>query len=225
MKLVLLSGLDGTGKLFAPFVASLSENIETQIIAYPTDKVLNYDALITFVMAQLPTEEMFILLAESFSGYIAYRIALERPKNLKALILVATFLENPRPFLSKFLPIIPMRLILSLPMPHLIAKCFLLGDEAMIKSLQETLKEISSTILYHRLLEITELPKATQKVEIPTIYIQATKDKLVPQNAYEIVETLFSDIKQVKIEGSHLILQGNFEASALVVNRFINIVK
>lgn len=114
MKPILLSGLDGTGRLFAPFVASFPKNIETQIIAYPTDKVLSYEALIAFVVARLPKEEKFVLLTESFSGYIAYRIALQRPKNLKSLIFVATFLENPRPLLSKFLPIIPMRFILFL---------------------------------------------------------------------------------------------------------------
>ena len=80
MKLILLSGLDGTGKLFAPFVASFPKNIETQIIAYPIDKVLSYEALIAFVVTRLPKEEEFVLLAESFSGYIAYRIALQRPK-------------------------------------------------------------------------------------------------------------------------------------------------
>jgi len=42
MKPILLSGLDGTGRLFAPFVASFPKNIETQIIAYPTDKVLRH---------------------------------------------------------------------------------------------------------------------------------------------------------------------------------------
>ena len=100
---------------------------------------------------------------------------------------MATFLENPRPLLSKFLPIIPMRFILSLPMPRFIAKNFLLRKEAMIKLLQETLKEIPSKTLYYRLWEITQLPKATQRVEIKTIYIQATNDKLIPKKAYKAI--------------------------------------
>ena len=38
MKLVLLPGLDGTGKLFEPLVKVLSDSIDMQIITYPTNK-------------------------------------------------------------------------------------------------------------------------------------------------------------------------------------------
>jgi len=221
VKLILLSGLDGTGKLFAPFIESLPPKIETQVIAYPTNKTLSYDALVTLVMSELPKEEEFTLLAESFSGYIAYRIALERPRNLKSLIFVATFLENPRPFLSKFLPIVPMKLMLSLPMPCFIAKHFLLGNETLVEELQQTLKEVPSEILYGRLLEIIQLQKATQQLSIKTIYLQATNDKLVPKRVYEVFEKLFSDINKIEIEGSHLILQGNPVESAVMVKKFL----
>jgi hypothetical protein len=35
MKLILLSGLDGTGKLFAAFIEALPKTIETQVVSYP----------------------------------------------------------------------------------------------------------------------------------------------------------------------------------------------
>ena len=221
MKLILLSGLDGTGKLFAPFIASLPKSIKTQCIVYPTDTVLSYDELITLVIKQLPKEENFTLLAESFSGYIAYKIALQKPKNLTALIFLATFLENPRPFLSKFIPIMPLEFMLSLPLPHFVAKHFLLGDEALVERLQQTLKEVPSKTLYARLLEIRKLPTATQKVKIKTLYIQASNDLLVPQKSHETFERLFSDIERVEVEGSHLILQGKYKETARVIERFI----
>ena len=221
MKLILLSGLYGTGKLFTPFITSLPKNIKTQCIVYPTDSVLSYDELITLVIKQLPKEENFTLLAESFLGYIAYKIALQKPKNLTALIFVATFLENPRPFLSKFIPIMPLEFILSLPLPSFVAKHFLLGDEALVKLLQQMLKEVPSKTLYARLLEISKLPTATQKVKTKALYIQASNDLLVPQKSYEVFERLFSSIEQVEVEGSHLILQGKYKETARVVERFI----
>jgi len=224
MKLILLSGLDGTGRLFSPFINSLSKKIETESITYPIDKELSYKALVDFVMEQLPKEEKFTLLAESFSGYIAYQIALLKPKNLKSLIFVATFLENPRPLLSKLLPFIPMRFILSLPMPKLIAKNLLLGDEILVKELQETLKEIPSKTLYFRLLEIVKLPKVTQKVKIRAIYIQATEDRIVSQRAYEVFAKLFSDIECIEVKGAHLILQESPRKSAVVVENFLKLV-
>ena len=221
MKLILLSGLDGTGKLFAPFIASLPKTIKTQCIVYPTNTILSYDELITLVIKQLPKEENFTLLAESFSGYIAYQIALQKPKNLTSLIFVATFLENPRPLLSQFIPIMPVKFMLSLPLPSFVAKHFLLGDDTLVKPLQQTLKEVPSEILYARLLEISKLPKATQKVETKILYIQATNDLLVPQKSYEVFERLFLDIEYFEVEGSHLILQGKPNEMARVVERFM----
>ena len=103
MKLVLLPGLDGTGKLFAPLLEALPSSIKIQTVTYDLNKEQSYSELIKYVKSTLPQEE-FVLLAESFSGPIAYQIALSQPKQLKALILVATFLENPRPLLLKFIP-------------------------------------------------------------------------------------------------------------------------
>ena len=221
MKLVLFSGLDGTGKLFYSFISSLPRSIKTQCIVYPTDTILSYDELITLVIKQLPKEENFTLLAESFSGYIAYKIALKKITNLTSFIFVATFVENPHPFISKFISIVPVKSMLSLPMPSFIAKHFLLGDEALINLLQQTLKEVPAKVLYHRLLSITKLSDATQKLKTKALYIQATDDKLVPKKAYEVFEELFLNIKKVEIKGSHLILQGRPKETARIIERFI----
>ena len=40
--LVLLPGLDGTGHLFADFVAALPSEVEVIVAHYPTDKPLSY---------------------------------------------------------------------------------------------------------------------------------------------------------------------------------------
>ena len=46
--LVLLPGLDGTGKLFTRFLDALkasNDDVDTRVIAYPTDRPLGYEAL------------------------------------------------------------------------------------------------------------------------------------------------------------------------------------
>jgi hypothetical protein len=49
-KLIILSGLDGTGRLFQPFIEALPSNIEAVVISYPTDKNLAYEALTQYVL-------------------------------------------------------------------------------------------------------------------------------------------------------------------------------
>ena len=81
-KLVLLPGLDGTGKLFAEFLEALDLGSSAQVVPYPPDIPLGYDELETLVRAALPAHGPFIILGESFSGPLAIRIAARPPPAL-----------------------------------------------------------------------------------------------------------------------------------------------
>lgn len=74
--------MDGTGELFRPFLAASKPEFRATVIKYPTDKLLDYAALAESVSSQLPTDERFVLLAESFSGPIAISLAASKPKGL-----------------------------------------------------------------------------------------------------------------------------------------------
>src|SRR4051812_248219 len=94
--LVLLPGLDGTGELFAAFIAALPGR-DVRVIAYPADRAMTYSQLEEFVREGLPRGEDYFLLAESFSGPIGISIAATTPPRLKGLILCGTFATNPLP--------------------------------------------------------------------------------------------------------------------------------
>ena len=95
MKIVLLPGLDGTGLMFKPFIDVLPKDIEPLVISYPNDKRLGYEELIEYVLTELPDNDDYILIGESFSGPVAYQLALRKPENLRAVIFVASFLSRP----------------------------------------------------------------------------------------------------------------------------------
>ena len=219
MKIVLLPGLDGTGILFKPFIDALPSETDIQIISYPPSAKLNYQELTELVMSQLP-KELFILVAESFSGYIAYQVVLRKPTNLKSVVFVATFLESPRPFLLALSRFLPRSRILSAPIPNYIIKLFLFGSAVNIKLIRlfkQSMKQVSSQILSYRLQEIEKLSNSPQFSEIRAIYIQATNDKLVPKRCVENFEKRFNNLNVFEIEGSHFILQGNPLACAEVI--------
>ena len=65
MKLILLPGLDGTGKLFKPILDALPNSLDIQIINYDADKKLSYNELVEYVKQKLPKED-YVLLAEDF---------------------------------------------------------------------------------------------------------------------------------------------------------------
>lgn len=223
MKLVLLPGLDGTGKLFAPLIEALPDSIDIQVITYPLNKEQTYNELIEYVKLNLPTED-FILLAESFSGPIAYQIALSKPKQLKSLILVATFLENPRPILLKF---IPNSRVFALPIPTIISKVFFLGfsvKDRIIELFNEVIKTVSPNVIAYRLKEITQLQPVSQKVNLKTTYIQASNDKLVPSKSLKDWQKVCDEIDVSKVKGEHFILQTNPIRCAEVVTEVVRLI-
>jgi len=220
MKLVLLPGLDGTGKLFAPLIEVLSDSIDVQIITYHLNKEQSYNELIEQVKQNLPKED-FVLLAESFSGPIAYHIALSQPKQLKSLILVATFLENPRPFLLKF---IPYSRLLAFQIPTILSRIFFLGfsvERKIIALFNMSIKTVSPTVIQYRLKEITQLKNCSQKIKLKTTYIQSSNDKLVPNKSLKDWQKVCDEIDVFTVKGEHFILQSNPIKCAKIITEAI----
>jgi hypothetical protein len=68
LPVLLLPGLDGTGRLFARFLAAATGALDLRVVCYPPHRALGYEALLDFVGQQLPRLGRWALLAESFSG-------------------------------------------------------------------------------------------------------------------------------------------------------------
>src|SRR5258708_4530648 len=102
---VLLPGLDGTGRLFGPFLKVLPRGTKTVVASYPPDKRLDLAALEAHVTRLLPSNSPYVLVGESFGGLLATRIAGRSPVGLQALVLCASFVTSPVP--AVFLPLRP----------------------------------------------------------------------------------------------------------------------
>jgi len=89
--LILLPGMDGTGLLFQDFVEALGAEIRAVVVSYPKNESLTYTALESTVQRQLPSDEPYVLLAESFSGPLAISIAASGPSGLLGVVLCCSF--------------------------------------------------------------------------------------------------------------------------------------
>lgn len=108
LPLLLLPGLDGTGRLYDEFSAALPSQIDLRPLSYPADEALGYDELAERVRSELPTEP-WVLIGESFSGPLALKLAAERPAGLMGLVLVATFGRRPLPIPAWLVPTLAFR--------------------------------------------------------------------------------------------------------------------
>ena len=89
MRLVVLPGMDGGASLSARFRGLMSEAHEADGVEYPTHEKWGYERLTEHVRAVLSASaEPTVLLAESFSGPVAIRLAATPPRHLVGVVLV-----------------------------------------------------------------------------------------------------------------------------------------
>ncbi|MDQ8033707.1 MAG: alpha/beta fold hydrolase [Bordetella sp.] len=222
--LVLLPGMDGTGSLFAPFVHALGPALRSVVLRYPVTGPQSYERLTEFVDQALPAAGPLVLLGESFSGPIAVTLAARHPTRVAGLVLCCTFLRNPRALAAPL-----MRLAARLPLPAppaFVAARALLGDAqtpALRAALKAALAEVPAAVLRARLGEVArvDVSAAARRVAVPTLYLRATRDRLVRATAADEVRAAIPGAAVVDVDGPHCLLQAAPQATASAVAGFV----
>lgn len=213
--------MDGSGLLFANFVAALSAN--TQVVSYPPDQPLDYSELERLIEAALPTEP-YILLGESFSGPLAISIASRSPPMLRGVVLVCTFAKSPgppmKPFFRKLFSRLPIRWT-----PVFIASRLLMGhfDSPSLRTqLDAATRDVSGSVWQARLNAILglDVTAALAKITQPILYLRATADRVVPKAAFDAIVVANGAVKLVEIDGPHALLQTKSHESVAAIRAF-----
>jgi pimeloyl-[acyl-carrier protein] methyl ester esterase len=221
--LVLLPGLDGTGKLFAEFLEALDPAFNATVIGYPKDVPAGYAELEALVRAGLPADRPFLLLGESFSGPIAIRIAASPPPGLVGLILCGTFARNPFPYLAWARP-----LAAHLPLKYLPrwARAPLMWGSARPsrapRQSERAMAGVSAAVIRHRIAALLAVDEsaALRRVALPTLVLRATRDWVVSSGATERIMRGILHAQRVDIDGPHLLLQTCAAQCAAAVQSF-----
>jgi pimeloyl-ACP methyl ester carboxylesterase len=224
MQLVLLPGMDGTANLFAPLIAQLGDGFSITCISYPPDQALGYAALTALVQQQLPASGSYVLLGESFSGPIAVALAAQGHAQLAGLILCCTFIKNPRPALARFKSLVDMAPF-SAP-PSFVLNYLLLGafaTPALSQALRNAVQQVAPQVMKCRLNAVMAVDMAAQMaaITVPTLYLRAAHDRLVPRAASQRVCDANSLVKVLEIDAPHGLLQAAPQAAAAAIHGFV----
>jgi pimeloyl-ACP methyl ester carboxylesterase len=224
VRLVLLPGLDGTGRLLRGFREAIGPHAATILVSYPADRALDYTELEALVRSRLPRRKPFVLLAESFSGPIAIAIAARRPVGLRGLILACSFARNPIPTLAPLAPLIRLLPIRWAP-PALLAWPTLgrFSTTALQSELRETLSRVPSSVIRARLRAVLEIDVSAllAQVAVPVLYLRASQDRLVPRSVSEQMLAM-PRARIAEIEGPHFLLQARPSATSQKVVKFLH---
>ncbi len=222
VKLILLPGLDGTGRLFEPLLRELPKWVSPIVISYPTGQKMSYDELASYVLEHLPRGAQVVILAESFSGPIAIKLAALGDERIKGIILCCTFSRAPRLLLAKIGSLIPPLIIFKIPIIRDLATSVMLGfgaSKMLGNNLREAVLSVKSDVLSHRFSEIARVDVSSllNETRMPVCVIEAASDRLIPRGAINISK----ESKYHLIEGSHLLLQSRARESAKNIIGFI----
>ena len=221
--LIILPGLDGSGRLSVPFMHALeAQGVESQVIAYPKDRAMGYDALRDWLRPQLLRQPPFVLLGESFAGPLAIMLGTTGLTSLRGIILSTTFARAPVPAPS----VLARVLQLPLPLPPVAPLARLLLGRWRTPSLEGALRDAlagtSPSVLRARAVETLRIDVRAllPLVSTPVLCLHANEDRLLQASALRSIEHgLQQPAESHLLDGPHLLLQAQpVEAAARVAS-------
>ena len=215
--------MDGTGLMFEPFISTLGSAVDCRVVAYPTDRALDYAEHEAIARAALPRDIPYVILGESFSGPIAIRIAASAPKNLMGLVLCCSFARNPRPLLGFLRPL--THVLKSGALPTWAMSRLLLGrftSAHLRAALGNAVGQVSPSTMMARMRAVIDVDVSSEMaaVEVPCLYLRASEDRVVPLAAARLIQKLKPSLQLVEIDAPHCLLQTVPEAASKLVKDF-----
>lgn len=205
--------MDGTGHLFKWFEDAVPNTIVTKHIAYPAHATLDYPALTAHVLHQLPQDDDYLLVAESFSGPIALQIAAQHPARLKGIVLAATFLHQPLGLVGNILkPLLTNRWLYRWQFAPALTWCLCNSANChpeVAATLSATLRDLPPTLIAHRVQSVLNVDCREHFCTCPqpVLILDAAKDHLLANRQIWQMQSLRPDAAVVTIDAPHLILQ------------------
>jgi pimeloyl-[acyl-carrier protein] methyl ester esterase len=229
LKLILLPGMEGTGKLFAPLVGQLGMTYEIEAVSYPTDECRSYPELFGIVQSAIPASDPFIIVAESFSSPLGIMYAASTSTNLKGLIICAGFASSPIRGWRRFLCYWLAPLIFSRSPSDSSIRFFLAGHDApasLIAATRSAIASVKLSVLVHRLRTILSCDARAElnQVNVPILYLQAEQDRVIGPSCLEEIRRIKPHLSVEKYPGPHLLLQQEPERCAAAIKAFVEII-
>ena len=221
VELVLLPGLDGTGRLFQWLEQALLGRVATSVVSYPSDPALGYRELIALVESRMEIKPV-VVLGESFSGPIAVELAARHPDQVKGLILAATFLRSPwPPWMLRAAARVSIDTV-----PPGVRNRFLRGpraDPELDAVINSILSDMPSGVRASRLREVAavDVSKPFASLRCPVLALQGSRDFVVPRWSLKSAIHHKVNARMTEFVAGHMLLQTKTKETANEIAAFV----
>jgi len=226
IRAITLPGMHGNGLLLEQFQRCAPDRFDVQVHELQ-DAEWCYDQLVNRLQPIVAENDRCVLIAESFSGPLAVKLAARLPKVVSHLVLVATFVTPPTPWLAKF---VPWWLLFRLPMPRSSAQQWMVRREQSLAFIDDVRRAVCRTppdTLAKRMRQTIQVDVTQEFSQIlcPVLYIQAKHDRMVPPHCLDdIRRSAAGDAKRLsaaQVDGPHLILQTHAAEAWALMDDFV----
>jgi len=194
-------------------------------VTYPTAGAEEYRDVLEIVRRATCGLSTFYVLGLSFSGPLAVMLALREPKRVKGVILVATFVQAPRPWLRllRFACSGPMLWIWRVTgrIPLWASRS---GDDPQRLAKAETFRRVSAHSLAGRARAILDVDvrAALRGCSQPVHCISFTHDRVVPPRNVDAILREAPTAVCASLAGSHFSGWMNAAVLAAEIEKFIS---
>ena len=208
--LVLMPGIDGTGKLFEPVIPLLEPQFDLKVVTFPD--LNSFNDYIDCAYHQLPQTPGYSLLAESFLGPVALALLSQLQGQIGPSVLCSTFCRSPLQTMTQMANQIPDQMF-SL---GALASFCLDVDEMQDEDFTDTqpiplnvTSQLDGAVLKHRISVLSRIDVSAMLPDIQTsiLLLQGTHDKIVPESHSQMILKYLPNAHQVKLDGPHMLLQ------------------
>jgi pimeloyl-ACP methyl ester carboxylesterase len=222
--LVLMPGLDGTGKLFAPIIPLLKPQFDLVFVTYPD--LNSFADYIDCAQSQLPDEPGFSLLAESFSGPVAMALLAQHPEPVGPSVIAASFVRSPLATLTRMANYTPDQMFSI----GALSDFCLDVNEAENEDFSETqplplnvTEEIDGVLLKHRISVFSRIDVSAllPEIDAPILYLHALRDRITSEKDAQMMQNYLPNVNRVDIDGPHLLLQNQPQLCAELIIKHI----
>ena len=224
--LVLMPGLDGTGKLFAPIIPLLEPYFRLQIVTYPD--LGSFNEYVDCALSQLPTRPNFSLVAESFSGPVALAAMAQRTELVGPSILSAAFARSPLAELTRMSSYVPDQMFSIGALGQFCLDVYDVEDEDFSETQPLPLnvtEQLDGSLLKNRIAAMSriDISALLPEIEVPILYLHGKHDRIVSDRDAALLQNSLPNVNRIDLDAPHLLLQTRPEQCAELIRRHIEL--
>lgn len=227
-RVLVLPGLDGSSALSRPLADELQPDFAVECIAYPSDRATTYAELEDLVRERVEPGPPAVVVAQSFSGPLAMRLAVAVPQALAGVVFCATFARLPMSGAMRVAARAASALGLvrsAAGSPRLI-RAFLTGRDApeeLVDAVRDTIDALDPSVLRDRLSQVLDLDASAElaRLRVCACHVVGTRDRLLGRSGSGQITRLNPTVPTIAVDAPHLVAQTHPAAVARVVRRLV----